>query len=118
MSSSSDFDFGVSETWARAYGLVEDTRPQADTPSPIVSVSLIREIYHLDSLRIEAHFRMIEGNYADQACRQIARAKAESAVRYLNIFSGHDVYIVRFFTKKNDNPGYFWVEYYLMEEQK
>lgn len=107
----SQFDFPMSDSWRRAYGLSEDDRPYAESTPPDISVSLVRVVHNLATLRSDAQFRMISGDIENPQHRAIAREIAYKRLYYMHLNEGNEISPIRIYRKRNDVPGYFWVEY-------
>lgn len=105
------FDFPMSESWRRAYGLIEDDRPYAESTPPNISVSLVRVSHNLATLRSDAQFRMLEGDIDNPEHRAIAREMAYKRLYYMHLMDGNEISPIRVYRKRNDTQGYFWVEY-------
>lgn len=105
------FDFPMSDTWKRAYGLSEDDRPQEFAPTPDIKIALVREVCNLETLHTDAQFRMLSGDIEDPKHREIARGIAFKRLQYMHIMDGNEISLIRVYRKRNDTPGYFWVEY-------
>lgn len=99
------FDFPMSESWLRAYGLIGDDRPAPEHP-PQLSIIHCRTIYNLTREYHTTVWRVV-GDMLDSRVRDLAKELASRAIQYWAVNEGLFAETIRHYTHAGDKADQF-----------